>query len=531
MDQKNNNVTPEEELDKLLQQFLDDPEDKLPGGIDLPVEEEIQKNWLDDLLEAPADMPEIGPDEQAVVSAGLTHPDDVELEAIIQETKASDWESSTILMNPIPDDTGTFLDQETREAFDEGKTLDQIFSDDPTLAPLPPEEPEEVMEEPEDTPLAKAAPKWKDRYGMFGIPHILSTAVWIVLVVAIGAATGQFVWACAADVLAFGREETLVTITITEEDTLDTIADKLHATGLIEYPNLFKLYGQISNADKKITAGIYELNTLYDYHALVLMMSSTSNRVTINVTIPEGFTCSQIFALLEEKGVCAAADLEAASMGELGDFWFLEGVTRDNKYSLEGFLYPDTYNFYVGDNATRVLNTILDNFAYRFDETYMEKLEALNTELAAKMAAYGLSQDYIDSHKLTVKEIVIIASMIEKESAHVKDNATMASVIYNRLCNPAAFPYLQIEAPLVYITGNAELTEEDRLLDSPYNTYVTEGLIPGAICNPGKNSLTAAVRPETSGFCYYAFDPASNRHQFFETEAEYKAFLSTLEEE
>ncbi len=536
MDQNKNNVSAEDQLDALLEQFLSDPSDEIPTNV-APAQPE--PDHLEELLLVPESAPEIGVDEVAVAAAGLTRPDEVELEEIIRQTKAE-------IPLPPPDEEEAFLDSETREAFDQGKTLDRIFSTDATLAPLPSDEEsleydeeysEDYSEEYEEAPLPeeplrKGMPRNKKAYGLLGIPHILSTVIWLVLAVAIGASAGRLLWVYASDVLAFGREDMSVTISITNSDTIDTITDKLHTTGLVQYPGLFKFYAQLSNAERKIVPGIYELNTLYDYHALVLMMSSTSNRVTVDVTIPEGYTCAQIFQLLQDRGVCTVEELElAAAEGELNEYWFLEGLERGDRYCLEGFLFPDTYEFYANDKATSVLNKLLRNFDNRFTETMTEKLEALNATMAQKMAANGMTQEYIDSHKFTIRDVVIIASMIEKETAAVSESYRISSVIYNRLTNPTNFPYLNIDATLIYYTGKNQLTAEDKELDTPYNTYKHQGLIPGPISNPGRSSLDAALDPETTDYYFYVLDPASNRHHFSATLDEHQAFLDSLKKE
>ncbi len=509
-------LSPEDQLDALLEKFL--AEEDTPAS-PAPIPQLEDEHWLDDILAAPAKGPEIGPDELAVTAAGLTRPEDAQLEDIIQETKAEQWRSSTTRQE-------TFLDHETREAFDEGKALDEVFASEDTLAPTPvqPEAPEV-----QEVPAEKAAPKKKNGYGLLGIPHIAATIIWVVLVASIGAALGQFIWTCAVDVLAFGREDNQVTITVTEDETLDSLTEKLRKTGLIQYPSLFKLYAGLTDAMEDIDPGIYELNTLYDYHALVLMMQGTSNRVTVDVMIPEGYTCAQIFELLAEKGVCTVEELEeAAAEGELAEYWFLEGIQRGSKYCLEGYLFPDTYEFYVGDTPTRVLEKFLNNFENRFTDNMAAKLDALNANLAQTLAARGFSAEYIEENKMTMHKVVIVASLIEKETAAVTESYKISSVIYNRLTNPGSFPFLNIDAALVYITGNKELTAEDKALDTPYNTYLYKGLIPGPISNPSRSSLDAALDPDQTGYYYYALDPDANSHHFSQTYEEHQDFLNSL---
>ena len=135
--------------------------------------------------------------------------------------------------------------------------------------------------------------------------------------------------------------------------------------------------------------------TIYDYNALVDSMTYySSSREVVSVMIPEGYNCAQMFALLEEKGVCKAADLEEyAANGELDEYWFMEGVERGDKYCLEGYLFPDTYDFYVGDDAGRVLEKLLDDFDYIFSEDMIAAIDKLNETLAAKYRANGYGDE------------------------------------------------------------------------------------------------------------------------------------------
>ena len=381
-------------------------------------------------------------------------------------------------------------------------------------------------------PPKKRRPRNTNAYGFFGIPHLLATIIWLGIIVFIGVGLGTTVWNCVEDVLALGRPDSQVVITITDEDDLESIADKLKATGLIKYPSLFVIYGDISDAMDTIRTGTFKLNTLFDYHALVDAMSSNQRRETTSVTIPEGFTCAQMFRLLESKGVTTVAKLEAAAInGDLGDYWFLEGVDRNAPNCLEGFLFPDTYTFYLDHDPEGVLIKFLDNFNKRFNESMKIKLDTLNQTLSEKMRANGLSEEYIAAHQMTVRDVVIIASMIEKETASNPESYNISSVIYNRLTNPDVYPFLNIDAALVYVLGHGDLTFEDLKYDSPYNTYLYPGLIPGAISNPGSYSLDAALDPTETEYYYYALDPSTGSHHFSKTLKEHNDFLESIRKE
>ena len=391
-------------------------------------------------------------------------------------------------------------DQEYR---DNGKDFDAMYN-----APAPEPEPFPIH------PPRKGRPKRKKGEGLLGIPNILVTFVWLALILVIGVTLGRMLWVCAADVLAFGREDKPVTLTVYEADTMEDIIDKLYDNGLIRYKSLFALYADISDAEEDIQPGIYDLNTRYDYHALVNFMSPRSSREVVEgVLIPEGYTCKQIFELLEENKVCTAQDIAAyAANGELGDYWFLEGVERGTENCLEGYLFPDTYDFYKNSSPKEVLTKLLNNFESKFDEDMQEKLQELNAELTG---------DY------TVREIVIVASLIEKESAAPGESPNIAGVIYNRLFNWEYPAFLNIDAAIVYAQGG-EAEHIDTKLDSPYNTYLNIGLTPGPIANPGLSSLKAALDPESHNYYYYVLNPSTGMHQFSTTEEEHNANVAAF---
>ena len=360
-------------------------------------------------------------------------------------------------------------------------------------------------------PVKKGRPKKTRGEGLLGIPHILVTIVWLALIVVIGVTLGRMIWVCAADVLAFGRENKPVTITVYESDTMDSITDKLYDAGLIRYKSLFNFYADISHAEKKIDPGIYDLNTRYDYHALVNMMSASSTREVVeDLLIPEGYTCRQIFALLEENRICTAQDLSAyAANGALKDYWFLENVTRGDKYCLEGFLFPDTYDFYKNSSPREILEKMLDNFDYRFSEEMRAQIDTLNAT--------------VTDGSFTVREVTIVASLIEKETASASESPRIAGVIYNRLFHWDYPALLNIDAAIIYAQDGVS-DHIDTSLDSPYNTYLHVGLTPTPIANPGLASLQAALNPESHNYYYYVLNPATGAHQFSTTQEEHEQY-------
>ena len=402
-----------------------------------------------------------------------------------------------------PDTQGDAAEEADSEDTDEQEYRDN--GEDQQAAPQ-----EQRPVPPRPRPLRKGRPKRKKGEGLLGIPSIAATLVWLALILAIGVTAGRMLWVCAADVLAFGREDKPVTITIYESDSMESIVDKLYDAGLIRYKSLFNLYASISDAQEDIQPGIYDLNTRYDYHALVNFMSPRSSREVVQLTIPEGYTCRQIFKLLEENRICTARDIAAyAATGELEPYWFLEQVERGSEYCLEGFLFPDTYQFYKNSSPKEALEKMLDNFDYRFSEEMRAQLDTLNANVTG--GNYG------------VREVTIVASLIEKESAAPAESPAIAGVIYNRLFRWGDTPaYLNIDASLVYAQGGDNSTI-DTSIDSPYNTYTHTGLTPTPIANPGLASLKAALDPEMHEYYYYVLNPSTGMHQFSKTYEEHEA--------
>jgi UPF0755 protein len=462
--------------------------------------------WLNEILnrldiEDPASEKEIGPDEQAVASAGLTHPDDMELERIVQETLAENWGDTFAADEP---------------SYTEASNHTQSFKAPESAEQQEPEDEDSIN----DAFLEKLHPKAKKGSGLFGIPHFISTVIWLFLIVTIGVSVGRLVWVCAADLLALGKTGQEITVTVEETDDLDDISEKLKKAGMIRYPALFKMFAELTGKGDGILVGAitFSEETVYDYNALINAMSYRGgSSVTVEVMIPEGYNCAQIFALLDEKGVCSASALEEyAANGELERYWFLDGVERGHKYCLEGFMFPDTYKFYLDDEPRRVIEKFLNDFDYRFTDRMIDKFVALNQKTKLN---------------LSIRDVVTMASIVEKEKASALEGYSIASVFYNRLTHSASYPFLNSDATIRYATeyyNKGELTTDAQINASPYNTYTQRGLPAGPIANPGLASLDAALDPEDTSYYYFIYDKEAGVHRFSKSLAEHEAWARKL---
>ena len=343
------------------------------------------------------------------------------------------------------------------------------------------------------------------------LPAGMSALLYAVFIIAVSFVLACICWLAANDVLALNKDPLTATVVVEDGDSFGDVADKLKDQGIIENKLLFNLLATFTGTKDDISPGSYVLNTDMDYRAILTNISSRStSRVEITVTIPEGLTLAQTFELLEEEGVATVGELNDMAATHDYAFSFLADIPLGEATRLEGYLYPDTYNFYLNQDPLYVINRLLQGFDARVTDEMREEIS---------------QGDY------TLHEILTIASLIERETDGT-DLAHIASVIYNRLENVNASAgtngYLQIDATLTYINGGNVPTDADRQIDSPYNTYLYPGLPPGPICNPGLASIQAAMNPDDTSDYYYVLGD-DGQHHFFQTYSQMQNFMATQE--
>ena len=216
----------------------------------------------------------------------------------------------------------------------------------------------------------------------------------------------------------------------------------------------------------------------------------------------------------------------------MGDYWFLEGLPRDSKYCLEGYLAPDTYTFYTNDEPGRVLAKFLNEFDSRFSEKMREDFGVMQERYANMLSYFGYEQNYIEAHPLTLHQVVTVASIVAKETSSDFECYKIASVFYNRLTNPN-FLKLDSDATVYYAIGDYfgevdELTAEHLNVDSPYNTRKYKGLPPGPICNPGAYAMYSALKPDDTNYYYFLYDYNNYSHIFSNTYDEHMQHVNNM---
>lgn len=241
---------------------------------------------------------------------------------------------------------------------------------------------------------------------------------------------------------------------------------------------VLRLLLRLSRLEDRLKYGEYKLSPGMNL-VQILEKIIRGEVVAYQITIPEGYNCEQIAELLEKKEI---ASKEA----------FLK-LVKEGERSWEGYLFPDTYEVPKRYGAERMFKMMLDNFNQKTED------------LKQKIKPEGLSWE----------EIIILASLIEKEAKYNEEKNIVSSVFYNRL---KINMKLQSCATIQYILGQPKerLNESDLNVDSPYNTYLYYGLPPGPICNPGLDSIKAALEPADTEWLYFVLGP-DGRHIFTKT--------------
>lgn len=346
--------------------------------------------------------------------------------------------------------------------------------------------------------------KRRRRGGIFKNP-----LVYLLFIFGVSAILAALCWTAANDVLALNKPYDTAIITIGEDDSYGSVVKQLEQNDMIRSKTLFRLFSLMAGGKNKVAPGTYELNTNMDFYAILNGLSSNSDsRMRAFVTIPEGKNIDEIFQFLEESDVSTVKKLQETAATHPFAFSFLQDRPMNDYKRLEGYLFPDTYEFYKGEDPRYVINKMLVNFDAKLTEAMRSS---------------------IVSNGQTIHEIVIIASMIEKETDG-QDRENISSVIWNRLKKPTSETagFINIDATIQYRLPKGEKVTTDHYKNfvDPYNTYKNKGLPPGPISNPGMSSIYAAMKPANTNYYFYSLGN-DDLHHFFKTEAEHKAFIKS----
>lgn len=372
-------------------------------------------------------------------------------------------------------------------------------AEDPPQPPPPPQTPEEEFwdEAPAAPPPVAAAANGSTRRPRQAPAALAGIARHPFLVFAVIAAL-FVLWCFNALFQPFhGDGSGKVVVTVPKGAGVSEVGDLLGEKGVIDSSTLFQVRVTLAGKRSEIYSGNFTLAEDMSYGDAIDALSTPPLKRTVTVTIPEGYTRSQVAQLVEEAGIpghytkatVRSRFLDPAEYGGKG--------AKD----LEGFLFPDTFELKPKAPVEDLVELQLEDFKRRIETVDMR---------------------YARSKNLTVYDVVTIASMIEDEAGVDSQRKLVAAVIYNRLRE--GMP-LGIDATIRFATGNytEPLTESELAIDSPYNSRTNVGLPPGPISNPGLASLEAAAHPAKTDHLFYVTTPgACGRLTFAETEAEFE---------
>ncbi len=349
---------------------------------------------------------------------------------------------------------------------------------------------------------------------------VLFYFIWLVFLTLISVLLAGYSIIAVNDMLGLGQGDEIIVVDIPEGANVDTVAKILKSSGVIKQEFFFKIYAIVTKNAKKFQAGTYELKPNMDYQVLINnIKSSALQKDVVELAFLEGMNIQEYAQLLEEKEVCSKEKfLEKCKSDEFDEkYEFLKEIENKSErcYKLEGYLFPDTYEFYKNEDPGSVIRRFLSNFQKKIIKLNIH--EGYDKKVSIKQICSEFGK--------TLDEILNISSMIQAEAADRSDMYKVSSVIYNRLETISSDGYnkfgefglskLGIDSTVwyPYKTKSAVPSNIVNTFQSSYDTYEIVGLPPGPICNPGLEAIYAALNPENTE--YYYFCHGSSQESYY----------------
>lgn len=354
---------------------------------------------------------------------------------------------------------------------------------------------------------------------------------WIAFLCIVSALLARYALIGISDMLAIGKPADTVMIEIPENSSLDSIAEILKQNKIISQKEFFKLYARATKAAASFSSGIYEMDTSMDYQAIINHLKNQSNIKNVSeITFTEGMSVTDYANLLEKEHVCNKEDfLKCCNSRQFDDKYpFIKDISNaENRiYKLEGYLFPDTYKFYQGENPSDIIIKLLNNY----QKKVMKKADIEGHKEKASI------KELAENKGMDMDTLINIASLIQAEAANKEDMYKVSSVIQNRLATlhtggqnslgEFSLGILRIDSTVYYPYKNKASVPKSiaPTFHSTYDTYNIEGLPPGPICNPGMDAILAALDPQKTDYYYYCHS-SSGEAFYARTNAEHSANL------
>ena len=329
----------------------------------------------------------------------------------------------------------------------------------------------------------------------------LFRCVWISMILLVSIALTRYLMVGVDDLLAVSRASGSAQVELEENCSVGDVADVLKEQGVINNSFFFTMYCLVTGADDGFGQGSFTLDTNLDYEAIINYLQTTGNRQdVVTITFPEGLSLLEVAQKLEENEVCTVEEvLEAANSGEYDNYDFINAIDNeeDRYYKLEGYLFPDTYDFYKGEDPKIALGKMINNCQNRFSKE---------------------TRDEIQEQGYTIDQVLTLASIVQAEATDEKDMRMVAGILINRLEDGASRDIYRLECDSTTYypyRSKSQVPEKERdTFKSTYDTYTIEGLPPGPICNPGMDAIQAVLEPssESAGMYYFCHDADGNAY-------------------
>ena len=415
------------------------------------------------------------------------------------ETSASEDKSD---INSIIEEYSEYEDKKAAENTDAPESADKSEVNEPEIS-----DDDDFEDEPEEKRPPKPKKKKRKKKGngrlIFGL---IMTAI----IVAVAVFCAAFVLKFARDFVGIGKPSVEVVVEIPMNSGTADIADILANEGIIDSAYFFRFYSRIKGSDGTFVAGSHVLTPDMSYENIVheLQQGAVDTRESVDITFPEGIDLLDAAQKLEENNVCSASDfIREFNNSSFGfDFEKLVKVSAMKFYKMEGYLFPDTYTFYVEEDPKIVCKKIYRNFETR-----------ITPDIYARMDDLGLE----------FEEMLTMASMVQAEASSVYDMKRVASVFRNRLADPDNYPLLQSDPTRKYVEEVIEPNIEfpSKEMFKAYNTYEGAGLPPGPICNPGLDAINAVLYPADTDYYYFCANVDTGEVYYARTNEEHEANL------
>lgn len=319
--------------------------------------------------------------------------------------------------------------------------------------------------------------------------------IFCTVVLILTCALSAFGITCINDILAINRSEEKVEVKIPQNATTDEVLDILKESGLIKQKTFSKFYLEFiqiftHSKEPKYLSGVYYPESNLGLEGLLNeFKASNKEKDTVWLVFPEGWSAYQIIDRLNSSGVCSRDEMIAALSDADFEYDFIKKISNSNSrtFTLEGYLCPDTYEFFLDSDANSVIRKLINNSETNWTEEHEKRCAEL-----------GYTRD----------EIIILASIIQAEAANTDQMGMISAVLHNRLNNPGTYPKLECDSTKDYIKNKIAPNVSDGVattLQNEYDTYKIEGLPPGPVCNPGEDAINAALYPDENYSDYFYF--------------------------